>query len=164
MEELIQQFLQRDAGPVVQFIKYALAGGVVTGVDMLLFFLLAWRVFPALRENDPVVTRLGLTVRHVEEADRSRRFILCTAFAFLCSNLTAYLLNILWVFEPGRYAWYVEMALFYAVSGISIVLGTALGWAMIRFLHVSTSSSYAGKLIASLLINYVCRKYFVFKG
>lgn len=164
MQDLLQQFLQRDAGPVVQFLKYAIAGGIATGVDMFFFFLLAWRVIPALRENDPIVRKLGLTVRHVEEEDRSRRFILCTALAFMMSNLTAYLINIFWVFEPGRYPWFIELALFYAVSGLSIVIGTAIGWAMIRYLHLSTSFSYAGKLLASLMINFVCRKYFVFKG
>lgn len=131
---------------------------------MAVFFLLAWKVFPALRENDPVARRLGLRVRPVEEEQRSRRFVICTALAFVFSNLTAYLINIYWVFEPGRHPWYVEVALFYAVSGISIVIGTAIGWSMIRYLHLSTSFSYAGKLIASLLINFVCRKYLVFKG
>lgn len=164
MEPFVQQFLQRDAGPLVQFIKYALGGGVATAVDMLIFFFLAWRIFPALRENDPVVTRLHLTVQHVEEQDRSRRFILCTALAFMFSNFTAYLINIFWVFEPGRYHWLTELGLFYAVSGISICVGTFLGWAMIHFLHFSTTFSYIGKLIAALLINYVCRKYLIFKG
>ncbi len=44
-----QQFLQRDAGPVVQFIKYAIAGGSATGVDVLVFYLAAWKLIPALR-------------------------------------------------------------------------------------------------------------------
>lgn len=164
MDGFLQQFLQRDAGPLVQFIKYAIGGGIATAVDMAVFFFLAWRVFPALRENDPVVTRLRLKVRHVEEDARSRRFVLNTAIAFIFSNLTAYLINIYWVFEPGRHAWYVELALFYAVSGLSIVIGTGLGWAMIRYFHLSTSFSYVGKMLASLLINFVCRKFIVFKG
>lgn len=164
MHDFLQQFLQREASPLVQFIKYALGGGVATAVDMLVFFLVAWKLLPALRADDPVVTRLHLSVRPVEEADRSRRFIIITAMAFLFSNLTAYLINIAWVFEPGRYAWYVELALFYAVSGVSIVIGTFLGWSLIRFLHLSTTFSYIGKLVAALLINYVCRKYFVFNG
>ncbi|HMP77434.1 MAG TPA: GtrA family protein [Kiritimatiellia bacterium] len=164
MQEILQQFLQRDATPLVQFFKYAIAGGFATGVDMLVFFFFAWRVLPALRENDPLATRLHLKVRHVEEDDRSRRFILCTLIAFMFSNLTAYLINIHWVFQPGRHAWYVELALFYAVSGISIFIGTTLGWAMIRYMHLSTSFSYIGKMFASLMINFVCRKYFVFNG
>ena len=164
MNDLLQQFLQRDAGPLVQFIKYAIAGGIATAVDMGVFFFLAWRIFPALRENDPVVRRFRLTVRPVDEAARSRRFVLNTAIAFMFSNLTAYLINIYWVFQPGRHAWYVELALFYAVSGVSICIGTFLGWAMIRFLHLSTSFSYVGKMVASLMINFVCRKFIVFKG
>jgi putative flippase GtrA len=164
MHDLLQQFLQRDAGPVVQFIKYAIAGGIATGVDMVVFFSVAWLWLPALREDDPIVRRFHLTVTPVEEATRSRRFVLVTAIAFIFSNLTAYLINIVWVFQAGRYAWYVELALFYAVSGISIVLGTFLGWSLIRFMHLSTTYSYAGKLVAALLINYFCRKHFVFNG
>jgi putative flippase GtrA len=164
MHDLLQQFLQREASPLVQFIKYALGGGVATSVDMLVFFLVAWRLLPALRADDPLVTRLHLRVRPVDEATRSRRFIYITGIAFIFSNLTAYLINIFWVFQPGRHAWYIEVALFYAVSGISIVIGTTLGWSLIRFLHFSTTASYAGKLVAALMINYVCRKYFVFNG
>jgi putative flippase GtrA len=164
MDGILQQFLQRDAGPVVQFIKYAIGGGIATAVDMLVFYTLAWKFLPALRENDPLVTRLRLSVTHIEEDVRSRRFVINTAIAFVFSNLTAYLINIYWVFEPGRHAWYIELALFYAVSGVSIVIGTALGWAMIRYLHLSTTSSYVAKMFASLMVNFVCRKFIVFKG
>lgn len=164
MDDLLQQFLQRDAGPVVQFIKYAIAGGIATGVDIMVFYLVAWKLIPALREDDPIVKRLKLSVRPVTEAQRSRRFIYVTLIAFMFSNLTAYLINIFWVFEPGRHAWYVELLLFYAVSGISIFLGTAIGWVMIKWFHLSTTASYVSKMIASLLINFVCRKFFVFKG
>lgn len=164
MHDILQQFLQREASPLVQFIKYAIGGGVATSVDMLVFFLVAWRLLPALREDDPLVTRLHLSVRPVDEVTRSRRFIIITGIAFIFSNLTAYLINILWVFQPGRHAWYIEVALFYAVSGISVLIGTFLGWSLIRFMHFSTTASYIGKLMAALLINYVCRKYFVFNG
>ena len=164
MDEIIQQFLQRDAGPVVQFIKYAIAGGIATAVDITVFYIVAWKIIPALRDDDPVVKRLKLTVHPVTEEQRSRRFIYVTLIAFMFSNLTAYLINIFWVFEPGRHAWYVELALFYAVSGLSIFLGTAIGWVMIKWFHLSTTASYISKMIASLLINFVCRKFIVFKG
>ena len=149
---------------LVQFIKYAMCGGVATGVDMLVFYLLSWLVLPALRDNDPVVRLLRLRVRPVDERVRARRFVINTVATFMVSNLAAYLLNIHWVFEPGRHPWYIEIGLFYAVSGISVALGTGLGWAMIRWLHFSTTASYAGKLVASLMINYVCRKFVIFRG
>lgn len=164
MEDLLQQFLQRDAGPIVQFIKYAIAGGVATAVDIMVFYFVAWKIIPALREDDPLVTRLKLKVHAVTEEQRSRRFIYVTLVAFMFSNLTAYLINVLWVFEPGRHAWYIELLLFYAVSGASIFIGTAIGWVMIKWFHLSTTASYISKMIASLLINFVCRKFIVFKG
>lgn len=164
MEDILQQFLQREAGPVVQFIKYGIAGGVATLTDILIFYLLAWKVFPALRDTDPVVRFLKLTVRPVTEQERSRRFILNTAIAFMISNFVCYVINVAWVFEPGRHPWLVELALFYAASGISIVLGTATGWVMIRYFHLSTTASYLAKMVAALLINFVARKFIIFKG
>lgn len=164
MEDLLQQFTGREAGPLVQFIKYALAGGVATAVDIAVFYLVAWKLIPALREDDPVVRRLKLTVQPVTEAQRSSRFVVVTLIAFLFSNLTAYLINIFWVFEPGRHAWWIELLLFYAVSGISIFLGAGIGWVMIKWFHLSTTASYASKMIASLLINFICRKFIIFKG
>jgi putative flippase GtrA len=164
MQDIIAQFTSSDAGPVIQFIKYAIAGGVATFVDIVVFYTLAWKVFPALNADDVVVRILKLSIKPVDELTRSRRFVIITAIAFFFSNLTAYLINVAWVFEAGRHAWWIEIGLFYAVSGISIVLGTFLGWVMIRFMHLSTTSSYIGKMIAALLINFVCRKFFIFKG
>ncbi|HMP73867.1 MAG TPA: GtrA family protein [Kiritimatiellia bacterium] len=163
-EEILQQFLQREASPLIQFIKYGIAGGVATLTDILVFYLIAWKVLPALRPDDPIVTRLGFTVTPITELQRSQRFIVITVCAFMVSNLVAYVSNILWVFEPGRHAWYIEVGLFYAVSGVSIFLGTSIGWSLIRFFHLSTTTSYVSKMIASLLINFVGRKFFVFLG
>lgn len=164
MEDFIQQFFQRDSGPLVQFIKYAIGGGIATGVDIIVFYFVAWKLIPALREDDPVVKRLGIKVKPVTEKQRSNRFVIVTAIAFLFSNLTAYVLSIYWIFQPGRHAWYIELLLFYAVSGISIFIGTFVGWALIKWFHLSTTASYVSKMIASLLINFVCRKFIIFKG
>lgn len=164
MPDLFQQFFQHDAGPLVQFIKYAIGGGIATGVDVTVFYLVAWKFLPALREDDPVVVRLGWVVRPVTEAQRSSRFVAITIIAFMFSNLAAYLINIHWVFEPGRHAWYLELLLFYAVSGISIAIGTVAGWLMIKWFHLSTTTAYVGKLIAAVMINFICRKFVIFKG
>jgi len=165
VESLLQQFLDRDsAGPLVQFIKYGLAGGIATAVDIAVFYFVSWKIIPALREDDPIVSRFKLKVQPITEAQRSFRFITNTLIAFMFSNLTAYLINIYWVFQPGRHVWWIELLLFYAVSGISIFLGGGLGWVMIKWFHMSTTASYVSKMIASLLINFVCRKFIIFKG
>ena len=164
MNGLLEQFTSPQAGPLVQFIKYAIGGGVATAVDVFVFYLLSWKIAPALNDNDPIVRKFRLPIVHIDEDKRSRRFILNSAIAFVFSNFTAYLINIFWVFEPGRYAWYVELGLFYVVSGLSLFIGTFLGWLLIRTFRLSTTYSYITKLISALLINYVCRKFVIFKG
>jgi putative flippase GtrA len=164
MRNLLRQFLQRDAHPAIQFVKYGLAGGLATAVDILIFFLLAWLAFPALLEGEKLVQWSGIQVTPVAEALRLRNFVINSAIAFLFSNLTAYIANVLWVFEPGRHHRAVEIGLFYAVSLTSIVVGTALGGALIKWFGLSTTASYLAKMFASVMINYVCRKFIIFKG
>ncbi len=158
------EFAGRESGPVVQFIKYALCGGIATAVDMAVFFFMAWKILPALRDTDPLARRLHLQVRPVEESRRASRFVVNTAVAFLFSNLTAYLLNTAWVFTPGRHGPGAEVALFLAVSAASVCIGAAVGWGLIRWFHWSTSLSYVSKMAAALLLNFAGRKWIVFQG
>jgi len=164
MNDILQQFMGHDSGPVIQFIKYAIAGGVATAVDVVAFYFLSWRILPALKEDDPLLKFIPLKIKPVEEHVRSRRFVINTAIAFIFSNFSAYLINILWVFESGRHSWPVELALFYAVSGISLAIGTAIGWVLIKRLHLSTTASYIAKGVSALLVNFVCRKFIIFRA
>lgn len=164
MDAILEQILGSDTHWSVQFAKYALCGGLATIADVTIFYSLSWRLIPALQEDDLLVRILKLNIKPVAEQMRGRNFIINTAIAFIFSNMVAYLTNMLWVFEPGRHAWYIEIGLFYAVSLISIGIGTYLGWAMIHFLKLSTTASYLGKLLASLLVNFVCRKFIIFRG
>ena len=83
---------------------------------------------------------------------------------FLFSNATAYVVNVLWVFTPGRHSKGKEIALFYAVSGASFAIGTGLAWTLIRGIDMPTTYAYLVNVVASVLINYAGRKYFIFKG
>jgi len=161
---IVKQFTGRQAHPAVQFVKYSIAGAVATLVDVLVFYVCAWMIFPALGNDDIAVRLLSLPVRAVSESLRSRNFVIDSIIAFLFSNLTAYLINIVWVFTPGRHRRHVEIALFYAVSVSSIAIGTGVGWMLITVLGMSTTSSYVAKMVAAVMINYVCRKYLVFRG
>ncbi|RKX33237.1 MAG: hypothetical protein DRP22_00685 [Verrucomicrobia bacterium] len=164
IRSLIKQFTGRQAHPAIQFIKYGIGGAIATLVDVLVFYLCAWMIFPALRDDDFAVKLLSLPVRAVSESLRSRNFVIDSIIAFIFSNLTAYLINIVWVFTPGRHRRHVEIALFYAVSVTSIAIGTGVGWMLITMLGTSTTFSYIAKMVAAVMINYVCRKYVVFQG
>lgn len=166
MRHILKQFAQREAHPAIQFVKYAIAGGIATVVDVAVFYFLSWRVYPTLRPDDPVaqaLRRFGFSLLPVAEALRGRNYVINRCITFLFSNFAAYLVNIYWVFEPGRHSKWVEIGLFYAVSLSSYVIGTFLGWLIIRVWGLETTYAYAANVFASLLINYACRKYFIFK-
>ncbi len=153
-----------DHAALIQFIKYALAGGVATTVHITLFHLLAWKFFPALQEKDFAVRVLKLPVARLTDKVRSRNSMIANLTAFVFSNLVAYLINIYWVFEPGRHSFWVEIGLFYAVSGGSLVLGTAMmGWLIRRF-GMQTTYAFTANLVSAVLINYAARKFFIFQG
>jgi putative flippase GtrA len=147
---------------VRQFLRYALCGGLATGVDLMVFFAVAWRLIPALLETDPLVRILGIPPVPVEEAMRVRHYVICRAIAFVFSNFVAYGTNVLWVFEGGRHNRRKEIGLFFTVSLTSLFLGTGLGAALIRYGGFSTTFSYVANVVASVLINYAGRKFYVF--
>jgi putative flippase GtrA len=161
---IIDQLLTNQAGNLIQFIKYAISGGIATSAHILIFHLVAWKVFCALQADDWFVKLLNLPVRELPDAVRSRNSMKGNGVAFLVSNLVAYLINIYWVFTPGRHHWVIEIVLFYLVSGVAIVIGTALMGFLIRRFGVLTTYAFGSNIFAALMINYAMRKFFIFSG
>lgn len=164
MENILRQFKGREHGPVVQFIKYAVAGGIATGVHIVVFYCLARWAFPALGQNDVVAGLFHLHVTPVTDAIRARNSVIDNGITFLFSNMVAYLINILWVFESGRHHRVLEIAFFYMVSGISTVIGTLLMGFLIKQFGIMTTIAFGANALVSLMINYVLRKKLIFKG
>jgi len=168
VKHILKQFVQRDAHPVIQFVKYGIAGGIATAVDIVIFFILAWKVIPALAADDVLVVLVNkvvsLDVPSVSERWRAWLFVVDKTLAFIVSNFVCYIINFTWVFKPGRHSRRKEISLFYIVSLSSWLIGTAMGWALIQFWGMSTTAAYVVNIAASVMINYVCRKYIVFRG
>lgn len=186
MAGLWKQFTQREASTLIQFVKYGISGVGAVGVHVAIFYLLSWLLIPALNDQDPVVRLLHLSAGAISDAVRARNAMINNALAFVFSNLTAYLLNILWVFESGRrYAPLdlalsklglyqrallracahrtMEVALFYAVSGIAILIGTLLLGVLINNLHFTTTMAFGVQCVIAALINFALRKFMIFK-
>jgi putative flippase GtrA len=163
MKHILKQFTQREASTQIQFIKYAIAGGIATVVDMVTFSLCAWLVLPALSENEWLVKMFHVQVPQISDQLRSWYFAGDMAIAFLLSNTTAYIIDVLWVFHPGRHSRLKEFALFFFVSLTSSVIGTGLGWALIRWFGMGAAAAYIAKALSALAINYAGRKFFVFQ-
>jgi putative flippase GtrA len=164
MKNILRQFRGREHGPVVQFIKYAVAGGIATVFHIVMFYCLAAWVFPALGQNDVVASLLHLRVTPVSDAIRARNSVIDNAITFCFSNMVAYLINILWVFEGGRHHRVLEIAFFYMVSGISTVIGTSLMGFLIKQFGIMTTIAFGANALVSLMINYILRKKLIFKG
>ena len=187
MNGIWKQFTRREASPLIQFVKYAICGGGAVTVHVIIFYLLSWLLVPALNDKDVVVRLLHLSSGDISDAIRARNAMINNALAFVFSNLTAYLLNILWVFESGRR--YppldlalsklgliqratlracahrtAEVALFYAVSGIAIVIGTFMMGVMINQWHFTTTVAFGAQCIIAAMINFALRKFMIFKG
>ena len=159
----IRLFLRHDAGPVSQFIKYGMAGGVATAVNIGLFYLLGWRLLPCLTEDDIMVRLLNVAPAAVPEARRALNAAIANTAAFLISNAVAYILNVMFVFKGGRHRWLVEIGLFYAVSGISFAVGVSLQSLLIARYDVMTTVAFGTNILSALMINFLVRKYLIFR-
>lgn len=157
-----RQFLRPDSGPWSQFIKYAVAGGVATGVHVGIFYVLSIAVLSALRPDDPVARFLGLRIEPFAETIRVVNATINNWLAFLVANLIAYLLNIAMVFRAGRHARWLEILMFYGVSAISVFFGTALMGLLIQRFGIHTTPAFGANILTSLMLNFLVRKYLIF--
>lgn len=187
MDGIWKQFTRREASPLIQFIKYAICGGGAVTVHVIVFFLLSWLIIPALNAEDILVKLCHLSCAPISDTIRARNAMVNNVLAFLLSNLVAYILNILWVFESGRRYPPLDMALsklgliqratlracahrtvevglFYAVSGIAIVIGTFLMGVMINQWHFTTTVAFGAQCVIAAMINFALRKFMIFKG
>ena len=140
----------RDTRPVFQIIRYGIVGVSATLIDVAIFAILSQWVLPA------VDSELGNQVR----ADRST---INSAIAFFVANIYTYIINYKYVFVPGRHRPLLEFLIFVGVSALSLLLGL---WVMRHLINAHSVPTYPAKGVAiavSILFNYVCRRYLVFK-
>ena len=161
---IIEQFFANESGNIFQFVKYGISGGIATLTHITVFHLVAWKVFFALQVDDWFVRFFNLPIQEVDDSTRSQNSMKGNAVAFLFSNLVAYLINIYWVFVPGRYHWIIEVSLFYLVSAVAIVIGTSIMGFLIRRFGMLTTYAFGSNVFAALMINYAMRKFFIFTG
>lgn len=157
MPTIYQYVKSKDAHPIIQFVKYGICGGMATFVTLGTWLILSRWVNPALD---------GMIVdgQPISDQMRFRNSTINNAIAFVPGNLAAYLSNAVWVFHGGRHSRLREFVYFTAVSGISFGAGLIGGPLLIKWFGIATWLSQLSLIITSVLVNYVCRKFIVFKG
>jgi len=147
-----------------QFVKYGTNGVIATYVQTGVFYLLASTCLMCLASDDFAVTRLGLSSVDVSDGVRAFRFGVSTAAGFVVANIVCWLMNRWCVFCPGKYRWYIELALFFGTSTVATVIAIALSSALIRWVGLMTSAAVIIEIVVSFFVNFFVRKFFIFKG
>ncbi len=145
----VQRFFENKSQPFVQFIKYAMAGAVGTGIHFIIFSTLNETLLPADLSQEGV--------------QRGWNFFWSFTIAFGLANIVGYMLNRRWVFQPGRHSPLMEISLFYFFAVAAFLLGTPLGAYLVAKFPLNEYLVYLMVLVSSILINFLGRKFVVFQ-
>ena len=159
-----RRFLSHDSGPFAQFVKYGAIGVASTLVQMIVFYLLASTCCRCLGPDDWAVKWLGLPAVELSRFMRGFRFAVDTAVGFSVANVFCWLMNRLFVFRPGKFAWYKEFGMFFGAAAGAMAIATGLSWVLIHCVGLQTTAAVVIEVVVSFLVNFFVRKFFIFKG
>lgn len=146
-----------------QITKYGLIGILATAINVAVAEFLAATVWPCLGGGDPLVRFAGFAPSDVADAVRATRAVGCNIVGFFAANVVCWLLNRRYVFTPGRHAPILEYLLFLAGSGFAVLVGNFAIWALVRYAGVETTYSFLINVLVSVAVNFLVRKFIVFK-
>ena len=148
----IKEFLLgRPKSTFGQLIKYGFFGGIGAAAFFLGTFALQW-IFPAYVDH---------TVLPPEVVAKNTN--LFNTISFIPSSVIAYLTNRFFVFSPGRHNVWVEAAIFALISALSYIGGSIGNTWIIETFRTTSAIGTFSFAICSALVNFVCRKFIVFK-
>ena len=147
-----------------QIFKYGMIGVLATIINLVVAELCAAYVWPCLGADDLFVKFLGFSSSDVADSLRALRAVYSNLVGFFIANVICWWLNRKFVFTPGRHHWLIEYALFLGGSGFAIACGSAAIWALVRFYGMQTTYTFIINVLVSVAVNFLVRKFFVFKG
>jgi putative flippase GtrA len=157
LKTILSRVRERRVPGLIQFAVYGLCGGLATVFFLGIVIVLSKTVIPAYE---------GMMVdgQPITDALRAKNLLINNTIAFLVANVVAYVTNILFVFKGGRHHPVLEFLYFTLISGIAFVISQAAGpWLVNRF-GVPTNLAILSNVLTSMLLNFMCRKFFVFKS
>lgn len=156
LKTVIAKLNSRDTHPAIQFLKYSLSGGVAVVVYATVYFMLLHKVWPELKH-------IGADAS-VDPWVKFVKTLPPTGIAFFFSNVVVYWLNTRWVFTPGRHHPVLEFLFFTLVNMPGVLGGAVVQGLLIAKAGWPASAAFLGFLVPNMLINFICRKFFIFKG
>lgn len=146
-----------DAHPSIQFLKYVVCGGLATLTLSVIVFVLSQTIFPAVK---------GMVIDGVvlDEAVRKRNLVLNNTIAFPFSAIVGYILNVMFVFKPGKLSRFMEMLLFFLVAAAGFFPGLWVVDYLVGHYHTPSTVATLAFIMTSFMVNFVFRKFVIFKG
>lgn len=165
----LRKILSYDAGPFWQLAKYGLVGVMATGVQTVIFYVLASTCLECLGPDDIAVRLFSLPAAQFTGAEpwyASRGAIasVATAAGFIIANIFCWLMNRWFVFKPGKFRWYVELGMFFGASTLATVIALGVMKFLIDQFGMMTTLAVVVEVVVSFLVNFFIRKFFIFKG
>lgn len=136
----------------LQFVKYGLCGILATVTQVVVFYLLVFTLFPLALDSA------------VPDGVRRNHAVLANLVAFPLSNTVAYVTNAIWVFTGGRHSRLREFMIFTGVSAVSFSAGLLGGPQLIQWFGISTHLAQASLIVSSAAVNFLARKFIVFRN
>lgn len=149
---------------VWQIFKYGVIGGVATLINLVVAEACAAWVWPCLGADDLFVKYAGFSAVDVADDVRALRAVFSNLVGFFIANVVCWLLNRRYVFVPGRHHWLMEYFYFLMGSGVAILIGSVAIWVLVRFHGLQTTYSFVINVMVSVAVNFVVRKFWVFKN
>jgi len=143
----------KEAPWLIQFGKYGLCGVAAVVAHNGVVWLIDRHWIPFTYDSAP-----GLG-----DIERSNHQILANLVAFPVGNAVAYATNALWVFTGGRHHRVREFLYFTLISLVSFLAGVFGGPIFVRW-GLDPRFAQLGLILTSAMVNYLCRKFIVFKG
>jgi len=148
---------ERDRPWTVQLVVYGFCGVLATVVSVGQVVLLSKTIIPAY-EN------MMIDGAPITDSLRARNLLINNTIAFATTNVFVYFINVLLVFDRGRHHPWIEFFWFTLINGISFGLSQVAGpWLVHRFGVITNVAIFTNAVFAAA-INFVARKFFVFKN
>ncbi len=155
--EIWTRVRERDVPWIVQLALYGFCGVLAMVVAVTQVVILSKTIIPAYE---------GMIVngQMMTDALRAKNLFINNTIAFFTTNVLVYLLNVTFVFKRGRHHPSLEFFYFTLINGLSFILSQIAGPWLVHQFGVPTNIAIFTNTVFAVTINFLARKFFVFRG
>lgn len=139
-----------------QFLAYAACGVAALLTHNAVVWALSLSLWPA---GEGMTWQGGV----ISDAQRAHHLLINNALAWPAGTWLAYRLNTALVFQSGRHSPAVERLLFVAVAALGFFPGGWVAHWLVQHWHLPSLIAQAGFVGTSVAVNFLCRKFFIFR-